>query len=789
MKKLLLGFLFVMVLALPATASLTGMSNTGAVVGAQHLNTTITSTGDFVQAFSPNGNVYQIRLQQGSNVIYLADFNTNPNPLLFNVSVANSTTVDLTDFSIPYNAALGTYTLVVGYLDPLLQFQGIPCSSYDSLQGAFTVLPPDGYIQGTVYDDLNRNGQRDAGENGVNNGTILLQPGGVAYPPDASGNYSIPVSNGTYSVSWSYTSGDRRYLSSANSSYQVTVNNGNVTGNDFGIYRKLQFCSPNLLVSGRVNLLTVIGDTLFSPGTNNVYSISLRRIGQYCTAYNSAITIVDSNTASARINIQSGRSGVFDLFVQFTNGPNYGVHILPGAATIVLPTATVSGTTYYDSNQNGVYDAGDSPLRGQRTKLMPDSVYAYSDFNGAYSIGALAGSHTVSWDSTAFLNLWTLSSDSASYTFFNSAPVAGKDFGLISNLPPYSHTLYFSGTRARCNTNNRYEYIITNTGNVPMNGRLYLIRDPLTVYNGSSVLASGSTASGDTIWWDLQNILPFQPVSLATYLLMPGPQNVLHNSARFEALDASNVVQQTSSRSVTETVLCSFDPNDKACTPEGIGNDHYTLIGDELEYRIRFQNTGNDTAYDVRIYDRLDTALDLNSFRIVNSSHDVSTTLDNEGQATFFFRNIYLPDSNVDEPGSNGFITYRIRAKTTTPDFTQIENTAYIVFDLNPAIVTNTTFNTMVTQIPLWVRPASSIPDVSVSPNPIRESAHFVFAGTEGKEGRFDLFDLAGRNVVSMDFRGSPFIFDRKNLLSGMYLYRFTDLKGGLIYSGKVVIE
>ncbi|MFM2135888.1 MAG: hypothetical protein RL021_1288 [Bacteroidota bacterium] len=770
-------------------AAVTGMTNNSAVVGAQHLNTTITSNGTFVQAASPNGNVYEIRLQQGSNVIYLADFNSNPNALFSNVSVSNPTTVDLTDFSIPFNAALGTYTLVVGYLDPLLQFQGYPCSSYDSLQGAFTVLPPDGYIQGTVYDDQNKNGQRDAGENGVNNGTILLQPGGISYPLDASGNYSIPVSNGNYSVTWNFNYNDRRFLSSSTSTFQVTVNNGNVTGNDFGVFRKLQFCSPNLLVSGRINLLTVVGDTLFSPGTNNVYSISLQRIGQYCTAYNSSITVVDSSTASARINIQSGRSGVFDLFVQFTSGPNYGVHILPGAATIVLPTATVSGTTYYDSNQNGVYDAGDSPLRGQRTKLMPDSVYAYSGFNGAYSIGALAGSHTISWDSTAFLNLWTLSSDSASYTYFSSSPVAGKDFGLVSNLPPYSHTLYFSGTRARCNTNNRYEYIITNTGNVPMNGRLYLMRDPLTVYNGSSVLASGSTASGDTIWWDLQNIQPFQPVSLSTYLLMPGPQNVLHNSARFDALDANNTVQQTSSQSATETVLCSFDPNDKACTPEGTGIDHYTQIGDELEYKIRFQNTGNDTAYDVRIYDRLDTALDLNSFRIINSSHNVSTTLDNEGQATFFFQNIYLPDSNIDEPGSNGFVTYRIRAKANTPDFTRIENTAYIVFDLNPAVVTNTTFNTMVTQIPLWVRTETAFPEMTVAPNPFRESTRFLFAAPGKGALQFALFDLSGRVVRSMQVVGDPVLLERNGLNAGIYLYRFTDSQGSILHTGKVVIE
>lgn len=771
------------------TAGITGMTNNSAVVGTQHLNTTITSTGTFVQASSPNGNIYQIRLQQGSNVIYLADANYNPNTLFMNVNVSNPSTVDLTDFAIPYNAALGTYTLVVGYLDPLLQFQGYPCSSYDSLQGAFTVLAPDGYIQGTVYDDLNRNGVRDPGENAIMNGTVRLLPGGTDYPIDANGTYSIPASNGNYSIVWNYNYSDRRFLSSANDTIQVTVNNGNATGNDFGVYRKLRFCSPTQLIAGRQNLLTVIADTLFMPGTTTTYSISLKRNqSSYANTYASNITNIDSNTASCRMTVPS-ISGTFDLQVYISGTANNGIHLLPNAVTVIPSTATITGGTYFDSNLNGVFDSGEPRMYGQRLTLLPDNIYAFSGLNGNYSIGALPGSHTVAWDST-FLSGFTLSSDSASYTFYNSTPVSGKDFGIASTLPPYSHNVYFAGVRPRCNTNNRYDVYITNKSNAPFNGRLYLMRDPLTVYNGSNILASGSTATGDTIWWDLQNIQPYQPVNVYTYLLMPGPQNQINNRIRFDALDASQQVQATTDRSCPEVVLCSYDPNDKACTPEGTGPDHYTLIGDELEYRIRFQNTGNDTAYDVRIYDRLDTALDRNTFQLVSSSHEVQTTIDANGQVTFFFQNIHLPDSNVDEPGSNGYVTYRIRSKSTTPDFTRVENTAYIVFDLNPAVITNTTFNTMVTQLPLWVRPAANAPAVTVAPNPFRESARFVFSGSDTKVDRFELLDCMGRTVRALRTFGSDLIvLERGDLTSGIYLYRFMDRNGHLLHAGKVVVE
>ena len=88
--------------------------------------------------------------------------------------------------------------------------------------------------------------------------------------------------------------------------------------------------------------------------------------------------------------------------------------------------------------------------------------------------------------------------------------------------------------------------------------------------------------------------------------MMPGPGVVMHHSVYFVSYDAGSNPQLTSSIYLNETVRCGFDPNDKEVTPEGAGPDHLTQISDELEYRIRFQNTGNDTAFDVTIYDRLD---------------------------------------------------------------------------------------------------------------------------------------------------------------------------------------
>jgi uncharacterized repeat protein (TIGR01451 family) len=78
------------------------------------------------------------------------------------------------------------------------------------------------------------------------------------------------------------------------------------------------------------------------------------------------------------------------------------------------------------------------------------------------------------------------------------------------------------------------------------------------------------------------------------------------------------------SNSFTFIVTCSWDPNDKAVNPSGVTAAHYTLMDEELQYTIRFQNCGNDTAFNIRVLDTLDANLDMSTLQIVASSHPVS---------------------------------------------------------------------------------------------------------------------------------------------------------------------
>lgn len=141
--------------------------------------------------------------------------------------------------------------------------------------------------------------------------------------------------------------------------------------------------------------------------------------------------------------------------------------------------------------------------------------------------------------------------------------------------------------------------------------------------------------------------------------------------------------------------LGAYDPNDKTGYPKGFCQANYIRADQEIEYRIRFQNTGTDTAFNITITDTLSQFLSPASVRPGSSSHPFEYSLLGEGVVKFTFSNIMLPDSNVNEPASHGFVKFSIKQQTNNPMGTVIENQADIFFDFNDPIRTNTVRHTI----------------------------------------------------------------------------------------------
>ncbi|MFI5204688.1 MAG: T9SS type A sorting domain-containing protein, partial [Flavobacteriales bacterium] len=114
---------------------------------------------------------------------------------------------------------------------------------------------------------------------------------------------------------------------------------------------------------------------------------------------------------------------------------------------------------------------------------------------------------------------------------------------------------------------------------------------------------------------------------------------------------------------------------------------------------------------------------------------------------------------------SHGWVTYRIKAKSGLANGTQIDNTAHIFFDYNPAVVTNTTLNTI--NISLNIEEIASLEN-NIYPNPVSDIVNVSF--NESVNGLVQVRDVTGRLVYSNVIKNTTlFTLDVSGWNTGMY--------------------
>ncbi|MCB0517518.1 MAG: T9SS type A sorting domain-containing protein [Lewinellaceae bacterium] len=236
----------------------------------------------------------------------------------------------------------------------------------------------------------------------------------------------------------------------------------------------------------------------------------------------------------------------------------------------------------------------------------------------------------------------------------------------------------------------------------------------------------------------------------------------------------------------------SFDPNDKSAAPFGYGENHFIERNTDIEYLIRFQNTGTDTAFKVVVLDTLPQYLDPVSVRPGIGSHPFSFEMLDEKVLRFTFDNILLPDSTTNEAASHGFVKFSVKQQPGLDLGTVIENNAAIYFDFNEPVITNTVFHTIGENFIEVINDANERPagfgDLLVYPNPSSGYVNFEIPGGPLGDGTFVLHDHLGR-VVRMDtVAGNRFRFERGRLVPGIYFYSIEN-EGDRLYSGKIILQ
>ncbi|MEL7221092.1 MAG: FG-GAP-like repeat-containing protein, partial [Bacteroidota bacterium] len=442
----------------------------------------------------------------------------------------------------------------------------------------------------------------------------------------------------------------------------------------------------------------------------------------------------------------------------------------------------LSGFNYYDENTNGQRDSTEIGIPFNAVNIMPGGQTQFTSTSGSYGFVLENGQYNLSAGTPEH---WMLASTPATFdlNIENETVLTDINFGFVPAVDLQELSINTSSGFTRCNAIIPFWINIANTGTTTVNGGELMLNLPVGVEVVSADIEPDNITD-NTLEWNLPTVLPFDQRTILLQLQMPGAEQLGDTLTFLSTVsimdDLGNLVVSDETRFDSE-IRCAYDPNDKLVEPARDGVFNPTLVDEALTYTIRFQNTGTDTAFQVRIEDQLDAHLDWSTFHPLAASHPFVATINDGGLVTFLFEGIQLVDSLTNEPESHGYVKYSIMPMNNLLEGTEVLNMAYIFFDLNPPIVTNTT-NTFVSSLRIE-QPDNTLIAVTIFPNPTRDRFSIDFQHNErALVSGFSVRHISGQLVASQKVdQLSPITIEAESWPAGSYILELSDVNGRVV--------
>ncbi|WMX12774.1 T9SS type A sorting domain-containing protein [Aureispira sp. CCB-E] len=603
----------------------------------------------------------------------------------------------------------------------------------------------------------------------------------VPNPPAVTATYTIidaTCNNKNGGIDLTMTGGALPY------NYQWSYGNANVK-DLFGIYPGQYSVSitdnngceleiNNMVVGGQTNI--TVSRTITQPNASNTggaIDITVSGVNNPTFLWSNGATTEDISNLSAgwyTVSITDPVTGcVFDR----------DYHLSVTSTNIVIRGYV------YDVSGTGTCQTG-LPLPYEMVRLQPLGLTTFTNAQGRYTFNiSTPGTYTVEYINTSPLTTTVICPTGGTATV--NATASGYFFNnfYLTNPPVQDLEVDlwdYSNATPGFSYYTRIDYC--NKGNIIMNGTLEYDYNSLLGFE--SITGWGSTLTfhdipGHKFYWSFSNLNPGAcrsvdvkftvPTNMTLGTLLQGTADVLPLVG--DATPANNT------DGLSTTVVGSWDPNDKQVAPYHSGDAWnggiiYTT-DEELEYNIRFQNTGTAPAHFVIIRDTLDVNLLPETIRDIKTKHNAEVSLENGNILVFTFNNIYLPDSATDFDASMGFVKFKIKRIAGLPVGTQIENTAAIYFDYNEPVITNTPIS-IIDQFSSVVDIDNKALKVETMPNPFERGITLKYTLEETSEVTIRVMNSIGQcvhtHIVGARQAEGVYIeqLNMEDLPSGMYL-------------------
>ncbi|BFO66690.1 T9SS type A sorting domain-containing protein [Chryseobacterium sp. KCF3-3] len=413
----------------------------------------------------------------------------------------------------------------------------------------------------------------------------------------------------------------------------------------------------------------------------------------------------------------------------------------------------IQGNTKVDIDLNGC-DSNDPNKAFQKFTIAGGGITGsmIANISGNYSIPLQAGTHMITpiSENPAY---WTISPSTLTVNFPAQASPLTQNFCLAANGTHNDlEVLIIPVTAAVPGFDTKYKIVYKNKGTAAQSGNIvFNFNDNLMNFLNATI--SPDTQSTGLLTWNFTNLLPFETKEITVTLKLNTPTqtpslnggDILHYTAQING--AADETPADNTFTLNQTVVNSFDPNDKTCL-EGTSISQ-TQVGDYVHYLIRFENTGTANAKNIVVKDEIDiTKFDISSLIALNGSHNFVTRITSPNTVEFIFENVQLP---FDDANNDGYVSFKIKTKSTLNPGDSFSNTAKIYFDYNAPIVTNT-YTTSIQNVLVTAEIDKENTSISVYPNPAKDVLNIR---SKQEIIKAEIYDATGRIISSLSVTGN----------------------------------
>lgn len=582
-----------------------------------------------------------------------------------------------------------------------------------------------------------------------------------------NGSYTITGTGGTLPYSYVTNTGTvtsyNANLCSGTYSVQVIDANGCAPAPQYAIINPGNSTIPNINVT-----TTPFSETCLNSGDGSIdLNISGSNPGPFSYLW--------SNGANSQdiANVMSG-----PYWVTITDSNSNCTSILDTINSIGVNCGSISGNIFIDNNSDCIKNVGDFDFQSTQITVTPGNRLAYTNLFGDYYINNLPyGTYLISL-TNAIPNCASSLSTTVSSTNSNSTNNNLSAALNASSQPDLKVSAYSIGIVPgfTCQIN----YALNNLNNVSTTGLFKVVFPSAFIPNITTGNPNTYTLSGDTVIWNFNNITFTNGAAyfgVDFYVPIGTPLGSIFTSCIWAQPTVTDLDYTNNNYCYSRTVNGSFDPNDKTVNPVGVGaNGGIAATETDLTYLIRFQNTGNGPAVNIIVKDTLSPNVNVNTFEMLGASHNYNIDILPGNVLRWKFNNIMLADSGTNELASHGYIQYRIKRTANNTLGTQIKNTAYIYFDFNAPVVTNTAINTIETITGVKL---NSMTDNgwNIYPNPSSGILHLVNTASLKELSQIHVLNSIGQTVLEENINSNYKTIDLSKLNTGVYFVKITSDK------------